>query len=81
MVLLTPQQTLDSFISKINKCAGVTTGASRKCLKKKAVITKLPWREYENLLFETVDVFRFHEDQRLIRGTSRVVRERDVSAL
>lgn len=24
---------------------------------KKAVITKLPWREYENLLFETVDVF------------------------
>lgn len=25
--------------------------------EKKAVITKLPWREYENLLFETVDVF------------------------
>lgn len=44
-------------LSTKNKCTYITKGALRKSKKNCNNETQIPWREYEKILFETVDVF------------------------
>lgn len=62
-------------LSMKNKCTYITTGVLRK--SKKAVTMKLEYRgvNMKKYCLKQLMYFRFHEDQLLIGGTIRVVRE------
>lgn len=70
-VLLTPQQTLDSFYRRKWNVPALQRGAWEKVKKLYQWKLEYPWREYEKkILFETVVVSRFHKERVLFQQSA-----------